>query len=145
MKTLPPKAAAPRHDRVSRRRVLWLLLGWCLATGAPWDLVQVFAWGRMWTGHLQTRSPVAALAATFDPQEICGICEVVQTARSAAEGRETPLPAAAEKSPLLPVPEKDSPLVEPAARTVESLRPGHLESRGRTRNRPPLPPPRLGL
>jgi hypothetical protein len=51
-----------------------------LATGAQWDLVQGFAWGRMMAGHSRTMSLSSAVAKTFDG-EMCPICRMVAKAR----------------------------------------------------------------
>ncbi len=128
-----------------RRRLIGLLFAWCLATGAPWDLVQVFAWGRMWTGHLQTQSASAALAATFSPEGLCGVCEVVQSAKQGSgEGETAPFPALLGKVLLLPT------LTEGVALAPDAAFAPHrwiwlVGDPGLARAAPPVPPPRRTL
>ena len=128
-----------------RRRLIGLLFAWCLATGAPWDLVQVFAWGRMWTGHLQTQSASAALAATFSPEGLCGVCEVVQSAKQrSGEAEATPFATLLGKVLLLPA------LTEGVALAPDTASAPHRWSwlagdTGLARAAPPVPPPRRNL
>jgi hypothetical protein len=69
--------------------VLCLLAAWLCANGVVLDLVQVYAWARMFTGYAQTVSIRQAAAETFDPGKPCAICKAVQKARDAG-----PKPAA---------------------------------------------------
>lgn len=54
------------------------LFAWLLATGSHWDLVQTFAWGKMFATYAQTMSYVDAARLTFTADNFCGICEFVQ-------------------------------------------------------------------
>lgn len=75
------------------RRQLSLILtlsAWLLATGSHWDLVQTFAWGRMFATYSQSMSFTQAAKKTFSSEGMCGVCEVVSTAKhgaDAADGR----------------------------------------------------------
>lgn len=138
-------AASPASFRLTpparRRRWLVLLFAWAFATGAPWDLVQVFAWGRMWMGHAQTQSVSAAIAATFSPEGLCGMCEAVQSARTAGDDNAAPLPLLSGAIPLVLSPPAVL-RVQPPAAEVRALRPAEELEAGCGRAAPPVPPPR---
>ena len=56
------------------------LIAWLFATGSHWDLVQTFAWGKMFAKYSQTMSYADAARLTFTADNFCGICEFVQEA-----------------------------------------------------------------
>jgi hypothetical protein len=95
-------ARAPQHSQrlrnAARTRGLLLLLGWFFATGTQWDVLQITAWAGMWTRHLQTETVFQATAATFSGDEVCRICDLVQSGRDADSAAVT---GVQEKSPLL--------------------------------------------
>jgi len=66
-----------------RRRLslILTLAAWLLATGSHWDLVQTFAWGRMIASYSQTVPLAQAIRLTFTPENMCGVCTVVATAK----------------------------------------------------------------
>ena len=72
-----------------------LFFAWLCANGALLDVVQVFAWGKMFAGYTGTMSVVAALNATFDPAKPCDLCLTVATAKDTAEKQ---LPAAVSRA-----------------------------------------------
>jgi hypothetical protein len=57
-----------------------------IAAGAQWDLVQVYAWGRMVADHSSTMPFQAAVTKTFDG-EMCPICRMVAKARQQEQSR----------------------------------------------------------
>ena len=59
------------------------MLAWLCANGALLDLVQVFAWSRMFAGYTQTMTVGAALRETFDPAKPCELCLGVADAKDA--------------------------------------------------------------
>lgn len=60
--------------------IVGLLVAWLCANGALLDVVQVFAWGRMFVGYAESMTVTAALSATFDPAKPCELCvSVAQT------------------------------------------------------------------
>ncbi len=63
---------------------LSLLSAWLCASGAMLDVAQVFAWGRMFAGYVQSESVSAAARETFDPGKPCAICRAVSRAREAS-------------------------------------------------------------
>jgi hypothetical protein len=77
----------------SRITIIPLVLAWICANGAIWDVVQVFAWGRMFAGYTQTMTIGAALRETFDPSRPCEMCSGIANAREAAKEQ---VPAAVE-------------------------------------------------
>jgi len=111
-----------------------------IASGAQWDAVQVFAWGRMFASHARAMPLVQALSQTFDG-EPCPICRLVATARRQ------------ERSP------SDAPVQKTGIKTVlffQTISPMQLEPPHPVmwrpdetslvtveRSRPPLPPPRM--
>jgi hypothetical protein len=66
---------------VSKRfQLLAVLIAWFLTTGAQWDLVQTFGWGRMVAEYNRTMPLTEAVKKAFDG-ELCGVCEAVDGAR----------------------------------------------------------------
>lgn len=127
---------------IVRRRfaIFSLLLGWVCTHGAIWDAVQVFAWGKMFTGYASQMSVAAALRETFDPAKPCHLCLGVAAAKQAAKQQ---LPQAVERAT-----EKFVLALEvPASLTFENASapwPVALSSVAPSRSDPvPLPPPRV--
>jgi hypothetical protein len=92
-----------RFSRLStlvRRRfsLLCLFAAWLCASGAVLDVVQVFAWGRMFTAYARTMSLTQATEETMDASKPCAICLAVRRARD-SERHEQPvsLPQTAER------------------------------------------------
>jgi hypothetical protein len=137
----PTNPGRARSANPGRARLLLLLAGWLLATGAHWDVVQVIAWTRMLADNSRLLSWPAAFERTFSPEGMCGLCEVVQAAKHHREGDG---PAAVvnltEKPPLI-LATAAAPLFVPwnggrQMREAELAPP-------RVRDEPPVPPPRV--
>ncbi|MCX6956026.1 MAG: hypothetical protein NTV51_28145 [Verrucomicrobia bacterium] len=66
-----------------RRRLSLLvtLTAWLLATGSQWDVVQTFAWARMFAENCRTLPLHVALKRTFSPEGRCELCGLVSTAK----------------------------------------------------------------
>lgn len=64
-----------------RIAIFSLFIAWLLATGSQWDLMQVFAWGRMFAGYVNTMSVGHALEETFDTDKPCALCLAVGKAK----------------------------------------------------------------
>jgi hypothetical protein len=80
------------------RRKLSLVLtltAWLLATGSHWDLVQTFAYARMFADNVRTLSVEAAVTRTFSPEGRCEICTAVDSAKQSPDHANAP--ASAEK------------------------------------------------
>jgi len=69
--------------------IVSLLFAWLCANGAVWDVAQIFAWARMFTGYTQTLSVTAALTETFDASKPCDLCLNIAKAK-AAEQKQAP-------------------------------------------------------
>lgn len=89
-----------------------VLFAWLLASGAQWDALQSFAWGRMIATYSRTMPLDEAVRLTFTPDNLCGVCVFVADARtrSAAKTATDEVPAAADslskaKAPLAAAPE----------------------------------------
>jgi len=113
-----------------------------LGTGAEWDLLQVFAWGRMFVTHARTMSVSAAVHKTFDG-EMCGICRLVDNAKKQEQSRSNS-PDLKVQTKILLVSEAPAPVVievpdEGARRLAPSLTPSQF------RSAPPVPPPRQAI
>ena len=78
-----------------------LLIAWLLATGSQWDLVQVFAWGRMFAGYVSTMSVGQALEETFDADKPCPLCCAVRKAKQQENKTLPPEVRLREKMPLI--------------------------------------------
>ena len=68
---------------------VFILCAWLLASGAQWDLLQGFAWGRMIANYSRTMPVSEAVRLTFTPDNLCGVCAFVAAAhtRAGAEGK----------------------------------------------------------
>lgn len=69
--------------------IVGLLVAWLCANGALLDVVQVFAWGRMFVGYAESMTVGAALSATFDPAKPCELCVSVAQTKDQQE-KQTP-------------------------------------------------------
>lgn len=120
-----------------------VFFAWFMATGSQWDLVQVIAWGRMFTGYSTEMSLTAAAKKTFSG-ELCGLCQVAQDGRKQQEsGGDTAPPAksAGKMLDLCPL-STSTPVLSPSRVTVGRLA-AFAGSDGRGRTSPPSPPPRV--
>ena len=100
----PCPAAAFPHLLPSMRQRLSLLLtlaAWLFATGSHWDLVQTFAWGKMFATYAQSMSYADAARLTFNPGNLCSVCEFVQDNQQATAETGQPAPAEAGTSKIL--------------------------------------------
>lgn len=90
-----------------------VLCAWLLASGAQWDLLQGFAWGRMIATYSRTMPLNEAVRLTFTPDNLCGLCAFVADAKT-REGADHDgsgsAPASADalakaRAPIAPAPE----------------------------------------
>ena len=122
-----------------RLQLCALLFAWLLATGSQWDVLQVFAWGRMFAGYAHNMSLTAALNQTFKPDNMCSLCRAVKTAKQ----QQSQSPDAAYKEGL----GKILLVFEPAPQIVvtrpsfSSWSPSDQILIGALRAAPPVPPP----
>jgi hypothetical protein len=79
-----------------RRRfsVLIVLCTWLLASGAHWDLMQSFAWGRMVATYSRTMPLREAVRLTFTADNLCGVCTFVADAKTRAPADSPGVPVA---------------------------------------------------
>lgn len=128
--------------RVRRRiQIFSCVFAWLVATGCPWDLVQVAAWSRMFAGYSQEMSLAAAAEKTFTG-EMCPLCRAVSKAKQAEE-ENTPKSATAksETKAVCAAFRAENAVVSPRRRFL-GLVPEPACSAGRERTAPPIPPPR---
>lgn len=132
-----------RKRAVGKWRLLLLMLGWVLATGAHWDLIQVAAWGQMWARNAQVQPLGLALATTLSPEGMCSVCKTVQAAK--LEQADNPVldSRTAPKAPLL-LPLLGTIVVEHPA-PVGALTLSEPPPLGCSRAAPPVPPPRTDI
>lgn len=64
------------------------LSAWFFATGSHWDLVQTFAWGKMFASYSQSMSYTDAAKLTFSADNLCGVCKIVVDAEQNETDRE---------------------------------------------------------
>ena len=115
-----------------------LLAAWLLATGSPWDVLQLFAWSRMLVDNVTVMPLPAAIERTFSPAGMCDICQVVQAARQEARA-DAPAGAFVTKAPLVFQHQDVVTMAPPRGEWLPALEPG-MASVGRAA--PPAPPPR---
>ena len=95
------------------------LTAWLFATGSQWDLVQTFAWARMFADNVRTMSIETALARTFSPEGRCRMCNAVTSAKQQQENADdTPSGKVTGKTVLVYLP---APAVVFAARNAAGL------------------------
>ncbi len=125
-----------------RRKVSLLvtLLAWFFASGGQWDIVQVFAWARMFADNAATMPWGEALARTFSPEGRCDLCGAVSTAKQQQE--DTPSNPAAKSAGKLALVFEAAPFVWLAAPAPERWPRRLCAVREAGRERPPVPPPR---
>lgn len=128
-----------------RLSALFVLCAWLLASGAHWDLVQSFAWGRMIATYSQTMPLAEAVRLTFTADNLCGVCTIVADnhTRSDASGTDADRPAAdpatKAKAPLATPPEH---LFVYCSVTVPAWPTEHFLPDACARPAPPAEPPR---
>ncbi len=119
------------------------LAAWLLATGSHWDLVQTFAWGRMIATYSQSMSFTKAVQKTFSVEGMCGLCEIVSTAKQQPSPDQDAAGAAGKsfgKILLVFAPDTAAPLL--LAPSSPSWSPSDQTAPPPTRAAPPVPPPR---
>ena len=82
-------------------RTLLVLTVWSICTGCHWDLIQVFAWAKMFADNAGEMSYREAASRALDPGEACQVCHFVAAAtQDERTGLDLSLQAK-EKQPLL--------------------------------------------
>ena len=118
-----------------------LCLAWLCANGAVWNVVQVFAWAKMFHDYSQVMPVARALEVTFNGTAPCALCHLSQKGRDAAREqlpREAAPGGGMEKIVLL---SENAPVVVFAA--PASAWPGVGNDAGPARTEAvPVPPPR---
>lgn len=118
-----------------------LVIAWLCANGAPWDALQVVAWGRMFAQYVTGTDAMHALEKTFDVNHPCALCNAVTAAKDTARSqlpRDAALGDGGEK--LLFVSDA-APSVLPSARPFAWPHPAADEG-GMRDETVPVPPPR---
>ena len=118
-----------------------LLLAWLCANGAVWNVVQVFAWAKMFNEYAQVMPVTDALELTFDGSAPCDLCTLAQSNQDAARSQlptEAALGGGQEKIVLIADFTPAPVLVAP-----DPVWPGLVHEAGLTRTTAvPVPPPR---
>jgi hypothetical protein len=122
-----------------RCQIIVFLLAWFMATGAQWDLVQVFGWGSMIVNHSRDMTLISAVKKTFDG-EMCSVCRAVKAAKQ-QENRTTVPNGKFEGKIVLGY----QPAAEIILTVPDSLAwtHGEREPLSALRSAPPTPPPRV--
>ena len=113
-----------------------------IATGAQWDLLQAFAWGRMMANHSRTMPLAKAVTKTFDG-EMCPICRMVANAKQQERSRSA-VPEVKIGSKILLFFQAAPKVIVEAPRSVAWC-PSEAPVMTVDRPAPPLPPPRAAL
>jgi hypothetical protein len=114
----------------------------CLATGSQWEVLQVFAWGRMMVNYSRSEPMAEAVGDTFSGK-MCSICRLVANARHQEQSHpEQPTPQSETKVILF---FQSVPLVVVAAPQVVGRIADAQWALTRDRALPPVPPPRGGM
>ncbi len=115
-----------------------VLAAWFLTTGAQWDLVQTFGWGRMIVEYNRTMPLTEAVKKAFGG-EMCGVCEAVGDAKQ-QENEAAPALGKLDVKYVLIL----SPAAEVFAGTTAAATWPRGDRLGLSYDRlaPPLPPPR---
>ena len=143
-RTLRGLASAPRMRRFS---AIFVLFAWLLASGAQWDLLQSFAWGRMIANYSRTMPLQEAMRLTFTPDNLCDVCAFIAenktreaTDRNAADHAPADSGTKA-KAPIAPPPRHL--FVLQVLDETDAAWPREIfAANGRARPAPPAEPPR---
>jgi hypothetical protein len=122
-----------------RAHVIVVLLAWFLSTGAHWDLVQTFGWGRMIAKYAQIMPLAKAVEKTFSG-ELCSVCEVVNDAKQ--QEQEAPIKAGQKDVKFVMTAKSVSEFIILAAQPVTWAL-SELGGLSFGRSAPPSPPPRV--
>jgi hypothetical protein len=120
--------------------ILAVLFAWLIATGSQWDLIQVFAWGKMMATYSRIMPLRDAVALTFTPGNLCDICRLVDAAKEKQTEAGNPAASQAPEKPLV-ICVAPAVVVQAPAPTFEGLAEPKAPC-GIGRAAPPLPPPR---
>lgn len=123
-----------------RTRVLIALLLCLIATGAQWDLVQTFAWGRMVAIYSKSMPLTEAVSKTFSG-DMCGLCSLVASTRKQDRNQPT-VPEVKSESKLL-LYFQDAPAVSIDVSVAVTWMPLDPMVTTAERAAPPVPPPRV--
>lgn len=127
--------------QVSKRvQLIAVLLAGFLATGAQWDFVQVFGWGRMIVKYAQNMPLDQAVKRTFSG-EMCGVCEAVSEAKQQEAPTDLPSKGKFDGKMLLVLSPASNCFV--VAIEQEAWSPRDVTVFSTERSAPPLPPPRV--
>ncbi len=113
-----------------------------VATGAQWDLLQTFAWGRMMVTYSQAMPLTQAVAKTFDG-EMCDICRLVASAQKQEQPRSSVPELKLENKLLFFF--QAVPRVVVGEPEAVAWTPGSSLTPAEVRWAPPVPPPRGAL
>ena len=120
-------------------RILFLS-GWLVATGGVWDLVQVLAWGNMFSTRLATMSVREAARQTFLPETKCHLCLVVEGGKRAQdESAGATGGDISAKTPIVFNSPAQFSVIPPGGVSRVRVKAGYASYR---RDVPPCPPPR---
>lgn len=123
-----------------RLQLLFVLSAWFLATGAQWDVVQTFGWGRMIANYSRSMPLLDAVIMTFNAENMCRVCEVVSEAKQQNDEAQTLGGSVKTKLVLIFQPVPSLVLATPAGQEWPVL----LMQRGSApRKAPPTPPPQF--
>lgn len=117
------------------------LTAWLFATGSQWDLVQTFAWARMFAANVRTMPVLDAAKLTFSPEGRCEMCNAVATAKKQQENSST-IPSGKFDGKVIlfyqpaPIPVIAAPEFSPWSLSGPMVG-------ATTRAAPPVPPPRV--
>lgn len=126
-----------------RFAIVVTLFAWLLATGSHWDVVQTFAWGRMFAINSHTMSLTDAVKKTFSAEGRCDLCKTVSRAKTHQDSAEGNVPSvkSPEKIPLANTP--PSPVFLAPAPLHLGLLPSIAALASAEPTAPLLTPPRL--
>ena len=124
---------------LKRFQISIVLLAWFMATGAQWNLVQVFGWGNMIVNHSRDMTLVDAVKKTFDG-EMCSVCLAVKTAEQQENRTTAPDKKFEGKIVLVYQPTAEVILTVPDSLAWSH---GDREPLSALRSAPPTPPPRV--
>ncbi len=124
-----------------RRPRVYLALFLCfIATGAQWDLVQTFAWGRMVATYAKSMPLTKAVSKTFSG-EMCGLCTLVASTEKQDRNQSTVPEVKSETKMLLFF--QDAPNTSVNVPIAVTWIPSDPVTTTVGRAAPPVPPPRV--
>lgn len=132
----------PAHEMRRQLSLVLMLTAGLLASGSHWDLVQTFAWGRMFVHFSQSMPLLQAAQKTFSVAGKCHVCSVVQEARQQQDADDAATLGGKSPEKIFLLPTRGARVFATPASSCTGVVPAQSAPSSTNRAAPPNPPPR---